>query len=611
MSQSGEEFAADIAREAQSRDKAKTVRPLAAMLPFLAPYKGHIVAGFVALIVAAGATLTIPIAMRRVIDQGFSAENASFIGEYFLGFIMVAFVFAGATALRFYFVTWIGERVVADIRKAVYTHVLSLSPRFFEQTRTGEVLSRLTTDTTLVQTVIGSSVSIALRNIVLVVGGVTMLVITSPQLTGMVLLVVPAIMVPLIAFGRLVRSLSRRSQDRVADTSAHAGESLNAIRIVQGFNQETRDAARYGEAVDVAFKLAKQRTIARSGLTSMVMFLVMSAITFVLWRGAEGVLAGTMTGGELAQFVFYAVLSSSAVGLLSEVWGDLQRAAGATERLMELLHAEPEIKAPAQPVALPSPGQGAVTFDNVTFHYPARPDHSALEDFSLDVAPGETVALVGPSGAGKSTVFQLLQRFYEIQEGRVLLDGVDVTTTDPQDVRRRIAIVPQDTVVFGDTAAANIAYGTPDAPMSAIKEAAEAAAANGFISKLPQGYETHLGERGTTLSGGQRQRLAIARAVLRDAPLLLLDEATSALDAESEALVQNALEGLMKGRTTIVIAHRLATIMKADRIIVMDQGRVVDEGRHDQLVAKGGLYARLAQLQFNTDPALAGLKDIA
>lgn len=611
MSQSGEEFAANIEREAQTREKSKTVKPLAGMMPFLQPYKAYVVAAFFALVVASGATLAIPIALRRVIDEGFSEENAAFVGEYFLGFIIVAFVFATASALRFYFVTWIGERVVADVRKAVYAHVLTLSPRFFEQTRTGEVLSRLTTDTTLVQTVIGSSVSVALRNAVLAVGGVAMLIITSPKLTGMVLLVVPAIMIPLIGFGRLVRSLSRRSQDKVADTSAHAGESLNAIRIVQGFNQEARDGAVYGASVDSAFDLAKKRTLARAGLTSMVIFLIMSAIIFVLWRGAEGVLAGTMTGGELAQFVFYAVLASSSVGLLSEVWGDLQRAAGATERLMELLHAEPEIKAPANPIALPRPARGAVRFDDVTFHYPARPDRSALENFSLTVAPGETVALVGPSGAGKSTVFQLLQRFYELQAGTIEVDGVDVIQADPEEVRRRIAIVPQDTVVFGDTAANNIAYGAPDAPKEAIEDAAKTAAAHEFISMLPMGYETHLGDRGTTISGGQRQRIAIARAVLRDAPLLLLDEATSALDAESEALVQQALERLMEGRTTLVIAHRLATIMKADRIIVMDQGRVVDEGSHDELVAKGGLYARLAQLQFNTDASSSNLKEIA
>jgi ATP-binding cassette, subfamily B, bacterial len=563
----------------------------------MAPYKLHIAAALGFLLLSTAATLMIPPAVQQMIDHGFSKENTAAINQSFLFVFAVAVVLGLATAIRFYFVTWVGERVVADIRKAVYNHILSLSPAFFEVTRTGEVLSRLTTDTTLIQTAVGSSVSIALRNLLMMIGGLTMLVITSAKLTGLVLVTVPLVIVPLILMGRTVRNLSRKSQDRVADTSAYAAETINAVQTVQAFTHEPVDRDRFGGVVEDSFATAVKRVRARALMTALVIVLIFASIVGVLWIGAQDVIAGTMSSGQLGQFILYAVMVASGAGALSEVWTEVLQASGAAERLMELLSTKPQIEPPANPVALP-PARGAVRFEHVTFEYPMRPGISALNDFSLEIKPGETIALVGPSGAGKTTVFQLLQRFFDPQTGRVLVDGVDIRQASPQDVRARLALVPQETVIFGDTAFENVRYGRPDATEAEIRAAAEAAQAAEFIEKLPNGYHTYLGERGVTLSGGQRQRVAIARAILRDAPILLLDEATSALDAESERLVQIALENLMQKKTTIVIAHRLATVQRADRIVVLDEGRIVAQGTHKDLVAGGGLYARLARLQF-------------
>jgi ATP-binding cassette subfamily B protein len=593
----GAEFAAAVQREAQGRSRGRDVRVLRRLLPFMAPYKGYIAAALGFLLLSTGATLTIPRAVQQMIDHGFSKENAGLIDQYFLFVLAVAVVLGLATAIRFYFVTWIGERVIADIRKAVYNHILSLSPAFFEVTRTGEVLSRLTTDTTLIQTAVGSSVSIALRNLLMMVGGLTMLFITSAKLTGLVLVTVPLVIVPLILMGRVVRNLSRKSQDRVADTSAYAAETINAVQTVQSFTHEPIDRTRFGTTVEDSFATAVKRVRARAAMTALVIVLIFASIVGVLWIGAQSVLTGTMTAGVLVQFIFYAIMVASSAGALSEVWTEVLQASGAAERLMELLSTKPQVEVPAAPVAMPA-AQGRVRFERVTFEYPMRPGISALKDFSLEINPGETIALVGPSGAGKTTVFQLLQRFFDPQGGRILIDGVDIRQAAPTHVRTRLALVPQETVIFGDTAFENVRYGRPDATEAEIRAAAEAAQASEFIEKLPNGYHTYLGERGVTLSGGQRQRVAIARAILRDAPILLLDEATSALDAESERLVQIALENLMQKKTTIVIAHRLATVQRADRIVVLDEGRIVAQGTHKDLVAGGGLYARLARLQF-------------
>ncbi len=590
-----------IEREAARRAPSRDLGAFGKLFPYLLRHPWYLLGAAVFLLIASAATLVVPVAVRSMIDNGFSSDNAALIDSYFLAMLLVVGVLATASASRFFFVSWLGERVVADLRRDVYAHVTGLSPSFFEVTRTGEVLSRLTTDTTLVQTVIGSSVSIALRNSVTLVGSVGLLVWTSPRLSLMVVAALPIILIPLLFLGRRVRTLSRNSQDRIADTSAHAGESLNAIQTVQAFTHEAIDRSRFNKVVERAFRTSVARIMVRSFLTAVAFFAIFGAVVGVLWAGSQSVLNGTMTGGELSQFVLYAILASAAFAALSEVWGEVMRAAGATERLMELLAVAPEIAAPENPTAMPEPAIGEIAFDNVTFRYPTRPDDRALDGFGIAVRPGETVALVGPSGAGKTTVFQLLLRFYEPQTGSISFDGVAVDQVDPEDLRKRIAMVAQDPVIFAGTIRDNILYGRTDATEAEVIEAAKAAAAHEFISHLPEGYETAVGERGVTLSGGQRQRIAIARAILRDAPVLLLDEATSALDAENERLVQKALDHVMEGRTTLVIAHRLATVKAADRIIVMDQGRLVASGRHEVLVREGGLYARLAHLQFGAE----------
>ena len=595
-----------LAELASRRQPSRQLTPLKALQPFMSPYKGTIAAAGVALVLAATATLILPVALRGVIDHGFSVADAGRVGRYFLALIAVAGFLGVASATRFYFVSWVGERVTADVRDKVFSHVLSLSPAFFEMTRTGEVLSRLTADTMLIQTVVGSSASFALRSMVMAVGSLAMMIVTSPKLTGFAIVGVPLVLVPIIAFGRRVRRLSRDSQDRIADTSALAGETINAMQTVQAFTHEDADRSRFHAAIEDSFAAAIRRTRMRAVMTALVIFLVGSVVVGVLWVGATDVLAGRMTAGELSQFILYAVLLASSVGAISELWGDVQRAAGASERLVEILNTEPDIKPPAYPRPVPRPARGAVEFDSVTFRYPSRPDVAALNGFSLDVTPGEAIALVGPSGAGKSTVFQLILRFFDAQEGQVLFDGADIAQFAPHEYRKSIALVSQEPAIFSGTIADNIRYGRPEASDDDVRRAAEAAAADEFVRLLPDGYASLLGERGLTLSGGQRQRLAIARAILRDAPLLLLDEATSALDAENERLVQQGLTNLMAGRTTIVIAHRLATIQRLKRIVVMDQGRILSEGSHAELVSRGGLYARLASLQFNEARALAG-----
>jgi ATP-binding cassette subfamily B protein len=577
-------------------------RPIAALsqlFPFLRPYRGRVIAALVALVTSSLAVLLVGQGLRHIVDQGLQAKDAVLLNQTVLVFIAVAVGLAIATGIRFFFVSWIGEKVVADLRKAVFGRVIALSPAYFETTKTGEVLSRLTTDTELLQTVIGSSLSMALRNMLTLIGALVMLAVTSIKLTALVVLVVPCVVGPILFFGRRVRKLSRNSQDRVADISAFAEETINAIRTTQAYTHEPIDRATFDGIVDETFRAASRRIGTRALLTAIVILLAFSAVAVILWVGGRDVIMGNMTGGDLSAFVFYAVLMAISVGTVSEVIGDVQRAAGATERLLELLATTPDIAAPESPLPLPQPALGHVAFDQVTFHYPARPDKPSLDHFSLSIKPGETVALVGPSGAGKSTVFQLLLRFYDPQSGAVRFDGVDLRDASPADLRRQIGLVAQDPVIFASSAWENIRYGRPDAGDAEVRAAAEAAHATEFLDQLPQGFDTFLGEKGVRLSGGQRQRLAIARAVLRNPPLLLLDEATSALDAESERAVQSALEKLAQGRTTLVIAHRLATVLKADRIVVVDQGRIVAEGRHEDLIAQGGLYARLAALQFN------------
>jgi ATP-binding cassette subfamily B protein len=547
----------------------------------------------------------LPVAIRLVIDEGFSPGGAQGIDRYFLALFALAAVLALFSAARFYLVSWLGERVVADIRNAVYRHVITLSPTFFEVTRSGEVLSRLTTDTTLVQSIAGVNLSITLRSAVTLSGGLVMLAVTSARLTGIILLLIPLVLVPVLTFGRRVRRLTRTTQDRIAEASGIAGETLNAIQTVQAFTLESYHAQRFGAAVSSSFDAAVRRIRARAQLTAMAILIMFGAVVFVLWLGAQAVIEGSMSAGELGQFLLYAILVSGSAASLSEMWGEIQRAGGAVERIVELLQAAPDVTSPPDPRPLPEPAQGDVTFDQVDFNYPSRADQAALSNFSFSAKPGETVALVGPSGAGKSTVFQLLLRFYDPKAGRILLDGVDVAAARPEDIRRRIGIVPQETVLFADTVMENIRQGRPDASDDEVRAAALAGGVDVFVSELPDGYLTLLGERGVGISSGQRQRIAIARAMLKDPPVMLLDEATSALDAESERLVQEALEHLMRGRTTIIIAHRLSTVLKADRIIVMDQGRRVAAGTHETLLQSNPLYARLASLQF-TAGAVSG-----
>ena len=589
-----------------SRVAAKHPRALRGLLPFLRPYRARIALALLFLVGAAAATLVLPVALKSLIDGGLaggaSGAQVMVLRGYFLLLFGVGVAMGVLSALRFYMVSWLGERISADLRNAVYAHVVRQSPEFFETTQTGEVLSRLTTDTTLVQTVVGSSLSMGLRNMVMGVGALAMLVITNPRVMLPVMGMLALIVLPSVYVGRRVRRLSRASQDRVADASAIAAEVLNAIPVVQSYTQQRRESARFEAATERAFDTAVRRTRVRSVLVAFIISATFGALLWGLYQGTQAVLRGDITAGHLGQTVLYVIVLVSSVAVLSEVYGEVLRAAGATERLMELLHARSPVDEPARPVALPAAqGGSSVRFDHVTFHYPSRPAQAALRDFSLDVRPGETVALVGPSGAGKSTVLQLLLRFYDAQQGVVSVDGVPVNAVPLDELRGRIGIVPQDSTVFSASAMDNIRYGRPDAGDDEVFAAARAAFADDFIRALPEGYATHLGERGVRLSGGQRQRISIARAMLKNPPLLLLDEATSALDAESERMVQAALEAAMRGRTTIVIAHRLATVLRADRIVVMEGGRILDEGTHAQLVARGGLYARLAAMQFGLE----------
>jgi ATP-binding cassette subfamily B protein len=576
-----------------------SLKPLRLLVPYVTRYRLRALFALAALVVAALATLAVPVAVRRMIDHGFSGERA-LIDNYFTVMIGVVFVLALASALRYYLVTTLGERIVSDLREEVFSHLTRLSPSFFDRSQTGEMMSRLTADTTQIKAAVGASVSVALRNFVLFVGAGAMMVVTSPKLSLFVLGAIPVIVLPLVAFGRAVRRRSRQAQDSLADASAYAAETIGAVRTLQAFTSEHYASRRFHAAVEAAFEAARQSTLSRSVLTAIGIFLVFASVVIVLWVGANDVLSGEMTPGRLSQFVLYAVFAAGGLGQLSETWGEVQQASGAAERLFEILHVKSDVKPPANPVKLPDEARAEVAFDNVRFFYPARADQPALDGVSFRVTRGEKLAIVGPSGAGKSTIFHLLLRFYDPSAGRVTFDGVNIADIDPVDLRRHIALVPQEAAIFVASVRDNIAFGKPDATDAEIERAADMAAATEFIRRLPQGFATMIGERGVTLSGGQRQRIAIARAILRNAPLLLLDEATSSLDAESETLVKQALAHSMEGRTTLVIAHRLATVLSCDRILVLENGRIVEEGTHDQLAGAGGLYARLARLQFGT-----------
>jgi ATP-binding cassette, subfamily B, bacterial len=581
----------------ETRPTTRKVGALRGLVPFLRPYRMLSALALLALVLTAGVSLVLPLAVRRVID-GFETAKVALLDQYFAAFLAIAALLALGTGLRYWMVTRLGENVVADIRRAVFDKVTGMSPAFFERILTGEILSRITTDTTLILSVIGSSVSVALRNVLILIGGLVLLMLTSAKLTGLVLLIVPAIIVPIVVLGRRLRTLGRENQDWIANSSGSASEALLSVQTVQAFTHEARTRAAFADVTGRSLSSAHRRVSTRALMTMIVIFLVFAGVVGVLWIGARDVRAGMMSVGELIQFVIYAVMVAGAVGALSEIWGELMRAAGATERLVELLQTDDSVQDPATPRALPRPVRGEIGFHGVTFRYPARPEVSALNDISLMIRPGETVALVGPSGAGKTTILQLILRFYDPQAGSVTLDGQDLRALARVDFRAAIAMVPQDPVIFAASARENIRFGRPDASDAEVEAAARAAAAHDFLTALPDGYNTYLGERGVMLSGGQRQRVAIARAILRDAPVLLLDEATSALDAESERAVQTAVEAMSQGRTTLVVAHRLATVKRADRIVVFDQGRIVATGKHDDLVAEGGLYARLARLQF-------------